>query len=237
MKEPQKTITRKIEDTNRLIGYLGSSFDDYIASRVLFNSGMLTQACCLANTAIEKYFKAFVEFKGNKIKAKHNLAKLLPTVENFDSDLYNKLNIEFLLELTKIYETRYIGDCPGGYNFVILRNKYLAELDYTYSLIEPKIRYSKKGKEIRETLYEMLISAKNPAIWTNNYLLNKIEKNTFIENLDLVYELRVVKSNNELLEVKYSTSESKNNGKFRFEALKTNDFKSFTFSHKPVDKN
>lgn len=237
MKEPQKIITRKIEDTNRLIGYLGSSFDDYIASRVLFNSGMLTQACCLANTAIEKYFKAFVDFKGNTIKAKHNLGKLLPTVKSFDSDLFNKLNIEFLLELSKIYETRYIGDCPGGYNFVILRNKYLAELDYIYSLLEPKIRYSNQGKEIRKTNYEMLISAKNPAIWTNNYLLNKIDKTTFIENLDFAYELRVVESNNQLMEVKYSTLESKNNGRFRFEALKTNDFKSFTLSHKPVDKN
>lgn len=237
MKKPQKIISRKIEDTNRLIGYLGSSFDDYIASRVLFNNGMLTQACCLANTAIEKHFKAFIDFKGNTIKARHNLEKLLPSVKSFDSDLFNKLNIEFLFELTKIYETRYIGDCPGGYNFVILRNKYLAELDYTYGLLEPKIRYSKKGEEIQKTKYELLISEKSPAIWTNNYLLNKIDKKTFIENLDLVYELRVVESNNELLEVKYSTLESRNNGKFRFEALKTNDFKSFRLSHKPVDEN
>src|SRR5690606_26995189 len=105
MKEPQKIITRKFEDNNKLIGYLRSSFDDYIASSILFNSGMLTQACCLANTSIEKHFKAFVDFKGNTIKAKHNLEKLLPSVKSFDSDLFNKLNIEFLLELTKIYET------------------------------------------------------------------------------------------------------------------------------------
>jgi HEPN domain-containing protein len=238
MKKPHKIVERKLEDAHRLIGYLGSSFDDYIASRILFNNNMLLQACCLANTAIEKCFKAFVDFKGNTIKSKHNLEKLLPSVKSFDSELYNKLNVEFLLELTKIYESRYIGDCQKGYNFVILRNKYLAELDYIYSLIEPKIRYSIKGKGIGSTNYESYISMKNSLIWYNNYLLNNIDKTDFIENLDYVHELRVYEFDGQLFEVKYHTMDSKDDGKFRIEGFKPKgDHKNFTLSHLPFEKN
>ncbi len=233
MRQPKKIIERKPENTRRLIGYLASSFDDYIASRTLFNHNMLVQACCLANTSFEKYFKAFVDLKGNTIKAKHNLEKLLPTLKDFDIELYNNLNIGFLQELTKIYDTRYVGDCPKGYNFAILRNKYLAELDYTYSLIEPKIRYSMKGKEIRDTSYEHYFKTKNPLLWKNNYVLNNISKTKFIESLDYVEELRVYELNGELFEVKYHTEDSKNDGIFNIEGFKPtgNDHKSFKLSH------
>lgn len=233
MRKPKKIITRKSEDTRRLIGYMTSSFDDYIASRTLFNNNMLVQACCLANTAFEKYFKAFVDFKGNRIKAKHNLVKLLPTVKDFDGELYSKLNIEFLKEITKIYETRYIGDCPKGFNFVILQNKFLAELDYTFSILEPKIRVSKKGQGIKETSYEHFVKIKHPLIWENNFVLNNIDKTNFVESLDYVEEWRILETNGELFEVRYHTKNSKNDGKFSFEALKISldNNVSFKLSH------
>jgi len=237
-KVKSKSKITKLSDALRLIGYLKSSFDDYISARILFNNNKLIQGCCLANTAIEKYLKAFIYFRGNTIKAKHDLKKLFPSIKNFAPDVYQKLNTEFLEEVSKIYLMRYLDNCERGYNFVILRNKYLAELDYTYSIIEPKIRVKpQRDKEIRKTNYELAVENKNPELWINNYILNKIDKSDFIEATDIVHELRIYEHNNELIEAIYLTDNSKNDNKFRFEGLAPKgDHKSFEMSHKLKEK-
>lgn len=234
--EPNKRIQRKLVDAQRIIGYLISSYEDYVSARILFNNNKLIPACCLANTSIEKYFKALVDFKGNSIKARHDLLKLFPTIKDFDIELYEKLNIEFLSLLTKIYETRYIGDCSPGFNFVILRNKFLAELDYTYSILEPRIRIKKFGNENNDkTIYEADIKIKSKPLWENNYILNEIQKQKFIESTDYVHELRIIEADSQLIQCSYHTNHSKNDGKFNYQGLVIKEEnKSFQMSHLPM---
>lgn len=225
-----------IENALKFVGYVSSSYSDYISARLLFNNHMLVQGCCLANTAIEKFFKAIIDFRGNSTRATHNLKKLLPSIKNFSPEIYDKLNVEFLEELSKIYLTRYLDNCGRGYNFAILKNKYLAELDFTYSVLEPSLRYqAESDKRERKTLYETAVENKNQKLWLNNYILHGVDKKEFVEQIEFVHEMRIYEHNNELLEASYSTKQTNNDGKFRYEGFApAGDHKSFTLSHKPI---
>lgn len=234
--KPYRDIQRPMEHGKKPLGFIGDSYRDYLAARVLFNNKQLIQACTIANTSIEKFFKALIDFEGEKTKFTHNLTKLLPHIKEYDSELYNKLNIDFLNVITKIYSSRYLGDCDTGYNMVIIKNKYLAELDYIYSILEPKLRILKSGtKQVQSTRYETDIVKQNPALLTNNYILLNFDKTKFIEQTDFVFELRM--HNHTVLEVSYSTNESKNDGLFDFDSLKPQgkENKSFKLCYKAIE--
>ena len=110
---------------------------------------------------------------------------------------------------------------------LIVRNKFLAELDYIYSVLEPKLEISIGSEKPIISSYKIDKYNKNPLLFYNNFILNNIDKTTFIEKLDYVFELRMF--NNHVFEVTYLTNESKNDGEFDFESFKPvgNDSKSF----------
>ena len=56
MKSSEK-INKPLDQGKRLLGFLADSYRDYIAARILFNNNQLIQACCMANTCIEKFLK------------------------------------------------------------------------------------------------------------------------------------------------------------------------------------
>ncbi|GAA4944242.1 hypothetical protein GCM10023314_16540 [Algibacter agarivorans] len=216
--KPFEDYQKPIKQGKRFLGFLGDSYRDYLAARILFNNNQLIQACCLANTSIEKFLKALIDSEGNKPKFTHNLIDLLSKIEKYNLE---ELNADFLNVITKIYSSRYIGDCDTGYNMVIVKNKFLAELDYVYSILEPKLRLLKTDtKQVANSRYEIDLSMQNSALLMNNYILLGINKTTFIEQLDFVSELRM--HNHSVMEVTYSTNESKNDAIFDFESLKPN---------------
>ena len=64
-----------------------------------------------------------------------------------------------------------------------------------------------------------------------NYLLNEIEKEKFIESPSNIYEFRKLK-NGVTLEIHYSSTKVKADGKFDYEALiPSEDLKTFTMTH------
>ncbi len=212
-----KTKSLTYPEAKSLAGFLSSSFQDYISARILFNHNQLISAASLANTAIEKYFKAIIAFRGNRVKAKHDLEKLLPSIKSFSPEVYKEINVEFLKMLSKTYCLRYIDDLETNFNIVISKNKYLAELDYTYSILEPKLRLS--DKKDRKSSYEIAIEEKDPTLWTNNYILNGIDKTRFIERDDVIHEFRMLPDES-FIEAVYHTEGSKNDGIFNHEAVK-----------------
>ncbi|MCL5128596.1 HEPN domain-containing protein [Algibacter sp. L4_22] len=237
MKTYKSKTTLPIIEAKDIIGYLSESYRDYLAARILFNNNQLIQACSLANTTIEKFLKALISTSKKKVKWRHNLSELLIDIKEYDLDLYHSLNTDFLNVLTKIYSSRYIGSCDTGYNMVILRNKFLAELDYTYSLLEPKIQVQEANQTTKKiTRYDRDISIKEAALLTNNYVLLGIDKTKFIEQLDFVFELRI--HNHQIMEVSYSTIESKNDGKFSFDSLvpKGTENRSFQMCYKAYEE-
>ena len=143
----------------------------------------------------------------------------MPSIQSFSPEVYEKMNVEFLRMLSKIYYLRYIDNLEPNFNIIISKNKYLAELDYTYSILEPKLRLRLSDKKNRKSFYEIAIEEKDPNLWTNNYILNELDKTQFIERDDVIHEFRIL-PNETFIEAIYHTEGSKNDGIFNREALK-----------------
>lgn len=98
-------------------------------------------------------------------------------------DISVKLNEEFFEVLNKIYKARYTENLPANYNFTIVRNKFLSELDYSYSILNPLFKFRLSSiKEFGKTKYENAVEKKDPRLFNNNYLLQHISKEDFFQS-------------------------------------------------------
>lgn len=114
----------------RLVGLKSSGYKDYLAARILFNQNELHQACFFANTCIEKELKACLYALNVEVSKKsHDTINLYNTLLFRNKALAEILNKEFIKVLSKIYRSRYYESLEANYNFVIIKNKFLAELD------------------------------------------------------------------------------------------------------------
>ena len=192
--------------------FLDLAYKDYLAARVLLNAHLVVQGAVLASTAIEKYFKAILAFRGNEShghlkKAHFNAAK------NFDMRLAAVLNDDFLLLLQKSYSLRYLDDLPNGFNLVIASREFLAELDQTAITMQESFRLSKGGKNI-VLRYHTDKANRDPHLYHDNFLLNGLDKQSFISaEPQLVFEIRQVKSDDRF-EVEYLARPTQSDGKF-----------------------
>ena len=212
---------RRVKDPGQvqdLLSFLSIAYKDYLASRVLFNKDLLSQACILANTAIEKYFKAVITVHGNACRGHNVSGKLLQSVCNYDKSLGGLLNKEFIELICRSYKMRYLDNLPVGFNISIVKNKTLAELDYMVSEIYKRFDFEKGGKKIALT-YQTDIRKQNQLLWENNYVLNKQDKTQFLNREDSVYEMRVLEGK-KILEATYKVAKVDNDGVFLKEALK-----------------
>jgi hypothetical protein len=162
----------------------------------------------------------------------HDTFKLYNLLSRHKKEVTDKLNPDFFKSLTKIYKSRYHEDLSPGYNFVIIRNKFLAELDYSYSILENKVRFKTKSQSQNcETLYEFDRKNKHIFLYQSNYLLNNINKSFFLKSPALVYEFRMA-FNHETLEARYEIPFNKEENIFIYEGLKpTNNNLSFSLSN------
>lgn len=234
MKFVKKTEVKTKEQVNIqiIVGYISMSFSDYIAARILFNNNKLQQACILANTAIEKYFKALTAAQGRKPFGGHEITKQLSFIEDKYPVIYKNLNIEFLIQLTKIYKSRYLDNLNPGYNYTIIQGKYLAELDFIFSILEPLLRFPNKNGD--KSQYEFSVENKISNLWDQNYILNKVERKKYIENPCYIQEFRVL-PNRVFLEMIYASNSVKNDNKFDYNALiPSSNLQSFTFTHSTI---
>ena len=74
--------------------------------------------------------------------------------------------------LSKIYKSRYYEYLTPEYNFVINRNKFLAELDFVYFLLESKSSIGNTTE--KKSIYQQSVDNKDATIFENNYILNNI---------------------------------------------------------------
>lgn len=231
--DPIKDFEEPTEKAKKLIGLKQSAFKDYIASRILFLNHQLHQAAFFANTCIEKELKSCLYGIGLDINVQHNSFKLLNLFSTHDKKTFDKINPDFIKILTKIYDSRYHEGLSPGYNFVIIRRKFLAELDYTYQILEPKVRFKIKHLEgdIPKSLYEINVLNKMPAVVLDNYLYNDITKENYLRQEDNVYEFRML-FNHEVIDASYSIPTNTESTQFIYEALiSSNNNQSYTLSH------
>jgi HEPN domain-containing protein len=232
----KKGFEEPLEKGKKLIGLKQSAFKDYIAARILFLNVQLHQAAFFANTCIEKELKACLYSLNVECNVQHNTFKLLYLLKVHDKTTFDKINPDFIKVLTKIYESRYHEGLNPSYNFVIVKRKFLAELDYTYQILERKVRYklrSIKG-DMSKSLYEIAVQNKFSTVVLENYLYTNILKERFLEEKDDVFEFRIV-FNHEVIEASYSIPRNIEFNKFIYEALiSSNNNRSFKISnHQP----
>jgi HEPN domain-containing protein len=227
-----------IDVAKRILGLYDNAFSDYLSARVLYNSNLLVQATILANTALEKFFKAYLEVMGLKINIKHDPLKLLQLVKTHSSGIAAKINEGFLGQLTKIYRSRYLENVSPGYNYVILRRKYLAELDFIFSVFEPLMRFqNSREKEYGESRHQHAIAEMDERLYYDNYILMSIDKTDFVEAVDIIEEFRISAAH-QTLQITYYTASSKNDGNFQYIGWAlTEDENSYNLSHIPFNQN
>ncbi len=194
--------TKNPERVKKVQSFLGSSVDDYIAARVLFLSSLPQQAAILSSTSIEKCFKAMLAFNGNESHG-HLKKAHWKSVRNFDIELYDSLNQDFLELNQKVYLLRYTNDLPSGYNLVIASREYLAELDQTILSICRRFQFGERDESYRLSKLEHLVSIRDKRVYEENHVLNGEPKEQFIyRESQFVFEIRNLTSG-KLFEINY----------------------------------
>lgn len=208
------------EEGIQIWGFKNSAYKDYLAARQLLNSNLLPQAAVFMATALEKELKTLLSLSKMPFKRVHDPIGLYKELILNKPNLKGKLNSEFLEVLSDIYKSRYWNDkgVKPGYNFTIVKNKFLAEMDFTYLMLESRSKLSRTNVEIQKTKLELDTENKLSILFDNNHVLNKINKADFLKNDDYVYEFRVL-ANNSPLEQEYPAVPDNNLSKFRYIGL------------------
>lgn len=217
-------------ENKKVVGLKGMAYKDYVAARLLLQNDMLHQAAFLINTCIEKELKAYLFASGISVKRNHDTEKLIDRVSQIESvNWVGDINLDFIKVINKIYESRYFETLEPGYNFVINRNKFLAELDYTYSLLHSKSFKVDRQQNPIKSMYQISVENKDPLVYKNNYVLINRPKEELLDKRDLVYEFRVTEENG-IIEMIYSITKNEDYKKFNYEGLKQINDKQFTMS-------
>lgn len=232
--ENKKSFQRSvvIAEAKKIIGLKTMAYKDYIAARNLLQSGFLHQGAFFANTCIEKELKAYLFTADINVNTTHETPKLLNLISRLEHVNWTKeINPEFIKVISKIYQSRYFENLGAGFNFVINRNKFLAELDFTFSLLESKTILKGSGGPHRlyESRLQSSIEEKSPLIFTNNYILNNISKDFFLNQPDMVYEFRITQTHHPI-QGEYIIPKNIELEKFNYEGLKQISDQSFQMS-------
>ncbi len=204
--------TSKTEFAKKTREFLNIAYKDYLASRVLINAHLPVQGAVLASTAIEKYFKAILSFRGNESRG-HLKKAHFNAVKNFDTNLWGHFNKEFFMLLQKIYSLRYHDNLEKGFNAVIASREFLAELDFTAINIQESFWIKLAGEKVI-LMYHQDKKQQDPRLFHNNHVLEGFEKQSFIsEEPQLVYEVRNCNLRG-FLEISYLAKPQTSDGKF-----------------------
>ncbi len=213
-----KLETTSLEQVNKTLSFLNLGFKDYLAARVLLGADLLLQGAILGSSAIEKYFKAIMAFRGSVSKG-HLKKAHLASVKNFDPKLYASLNESFLLFLQKCYELRYFDHIVLGFNLCVESRPTIAELDYTVSEIEKRFKVGRRDQGLR-TMYSLAVDSKDQMLYKNNHVLKGIDKDFFIaQEQGFVYEMRLDAKYGFIEAMYQSAVKAPHDGNFLTEAL------------------
>ena len=172
--------------------FLNLAYSDCLAARVLLNADLPIQGAILASTAVEKYFKALLAFRGNESHG-HLRKAHVNAATNFDARLAKLLNRDFLELLKRAYLLRYRDKLAKDFNLVIASREFLAELDYTCVMMQESFRLKVNGQQVA-LQHHTDRERKDPRLWENNCALKeKIRRQDFISaQPQLVYEYEIV---------------------------------------------
>lgn len=155
-------------------------FQDYLGARTLLNAELLLQGATLASTAVEKYLKALLAAKG--LKAFGHLSDWSPKSLS-DQAQELGLNADFLALLQLVYRIRYLDNLDSSVSFAIERLKFLAELDFTVSVLNNAVRFFRGGDSVDP--YEAARLAGCQELIQRNYLVSNADRHAFLATPDI----------------------------------------------------
>lgn len=220
MKKTKKK-SRSTSDPNRtaaIIDFLSLGFKDYLAARVLLNSGLPLQGAVLASTAVEKHLKALLAIRG-ETSTRHLQKAHFNSLKNFLPHVYVKLNHSFFDFLQMVYTLRYTDKLKPGFNLNVYALMTLAELDYTISEIKGSILLRQGDGSTVKTNHELALENGDIRLTTNNHIIAGITKTEFLKQPDKVYAIRM-RPVEGILEAEFTTHESRSDGNFLTVALR-----------------
>ncbi len=148
------------------------------------------QGVLLACSAIEKYLKAATivvngDFQKVHIRDVRKLKQLFRG--RAEEEIFNYFDDTFFKALRSAYEFRYIDQVKAPKSFGFIINQFLGELDYTVDKLESLfiVEHASGGYWISN--YKRAIADNDPDLYLNNYLLNKEDKNQFMERASQVF--------------------------------------------------
>jgi hypothetical protein len=224
------------ERVKRVQAFLGDAYNDYIAARVLLLTDLPQQGAILACTAIEKYLKAILAFRGNE-RHGHLQKAHWNALKNFDPVIYSQLNPSFLKLLQKCYGLRYTDSLKDGFNLVIASREFLAELDFTAQAIQQMFTVVAEGKK-NELKWDLAVSMRDARLLRDNHVALGLDKEQYVYGLpQRVYEVRKDPVRG-VMEVMYTTDTPPIDRDFLRSGLlpKGKGHMSYDMSHKPMEK-
>jgi hypothetical protein len=229
----RRTKIAKSADPAKMLQFLGAAFDDYLGARVLLRSDLLVQGAVLASTAIEKYCKTVLAFRGNESPG-HLKPAHWRCLRNFDAQVYATFNEEFFELLQKAYALRYPDSLPIGYNIVIRARELLAELDHTVLTLHPRFNVTRSEGTRTPTRYDEMVREGDPRLVEDNHFIRGEKREAFItRDNQAVYECRRITAG-PLMEIHYTMAPQPSDGAFMREGFREQgDGKTFLSSAEP----
>lgn len=165
------------------ISFIQSGFDDYIASRVLFNKGYILRALMLASSSIERYLKVVPALQGKKLNIHLDRPGALRSYWEQSGLSWEKyFDLRFLDLLGKAYHLRYFDNVEQPFSIGFIKHQFLGTLDYTVHLFENGFIVKDTDPNARlKTSYDLAVEKKDPDLIVDNYLFEGISKKAFME--------------------------------------------------------
>jgi hypothetical protein len=172
----------------------------------------------MANTALEKYFKAVLLILGKEIPRSHKVTSLRASLVASSPGL-KEINENFLTVLLNAYSLRYPDDLDVGFSICLLQPTILVELDRTVHRIRQRFSFTKKSGDRVETEVERRIEELDPDLVDSNCYFGSAQRPEVFVRLSSCYEMRVL-SRNSIYEVYYLASIA-DDGDFPLEGLRS----------------
>lgn len=169
-------------------------YRDYIAARFLLNNHYILQGLTLASIAVEKYLKAIIVFNLQEREWYNyhfdRFEKLKNLLAKVNSDVTKEFDPVFVAILEKAFKIRYYDKIEKPIFMGFYINQFIGELDYTIDYLENFIFNTQScGQPI--TAYNKAVINKDSSLYYNNFILNKENKQYFMEKPDIGFSIYI----------------------------------------------
>jgi HEPN domain-containing protein len=170
-----------------------SAFDDYVAARFLLLNKYSLNGVILASMCVEKYLKAMlavlnVEFKNLHLDRIDEIRSLFANTEY--NVIFHYIDPRFLDLLSLGYKFRYYDNVKEKTTIGFATHQVLGELDHFISVLEQLTVMLVNGKKV-PTPYQRAVSNSDIRVFDSNYIVNKIDRQTYYEQETYCFGLHI----------------------------------------------